>query len=375
MFARSLILVLFWAVICASVSAAQTGALADPMRPYSQTNSGVDSLPSYRVSGTFISASGRVAIFNGKPAREGDRVDGAEILSIGANAVRIRTGSRELTVYLGSGGVRGRSSDSTMQISRGPAARTIEIPRRRTDRMLEIGREPGSTPAPPEPTLAATPAPSQAPTVSRSDTHGRHGPVKRGETLSGIARHYLTDGVTMNQMMSALFQANPQAFSGNINVLHEGAVLRIPDGKELSNRPPETATAEVSRQQIDWRRGKQQHARLTEVQGDERYGPVRRGETLSDIAQRYLSHGVTMNQMTIALFKANPQAFSDNINVLYEGAILRIPNGDELRRRSPETATAEVLRQTDVWRIGSGQQVRLITVAITNTCWRDTMYL
>jgi len=66
-----------------------------------------------------------------------------------------------------------------------------------------------------------------------------------------------------------------------------------------------------------------------------------------------------MNQMMIALFRANPHAFSGNINVLYEGAVLRIPDGDELRSQPPGTATAEVVRQTDAWQTGSRQQARL----------------
>lgn len=84
-----------------------------------------------------------------------------------------------------------------------------------------------------------------------------------GETLSGIAQHYIGDGVTVDQTMIALFRANPHAFSGNINVLHEGAVLRIPDGGELRNQPPRTATAEVVRQTDAWRSGARQQARLT----------------------------------------------------------------------------------------------------------------
>ncbi len=77
---------------------------------------------------------------------------------------------------------------------------------------------------------------------------------------------------------------------------------------------------------------------------------------MSGIAQQYLSDGITMNQMTMALFQANPGAFSGNINVLYEGAVLRVPDADELRRQVPETATAEVVRQTAAWRADSWRQ-------------------
>ena len=40
----------------------------------------------------------------------------------------------------------------------------------------------------------------------------------------------------MNQMMLAIYEANPQAFAGNINYLKEGAILRIPADAELADR-------------------------------------------------------------------------------------------------------------------------------------------
>lgn len=321
MLIRTLLFVLLWNLVCAAVSGQESGVFADPMMPYGQADSGTEPPPSYRLSGTLISPSGRVAIVNGRPSREGDRVDGAEILSIETRAVHLRTGSGELTVTLGSDAVRDRSS--------GPAAT-------------------------PELSLPTGTAPSQVVTPARFDTH--HGPVKPGETLSGIALRYLDEGVTMNQMMIALFEANPRAFSGNINVLYEGAVLRIPDADELRRQVPAVAAAEVTRQQLDWRDRYPHHAKLPEVSGQDSYGPVASGETLSGVAERVLPEGVTMNQMMMALFQANPGAFSGNINVLYEGAVLRVPDGEELRRQVPETATAEVVRQTAAWRADSWRQ-------------------
>jgi len=90
-----------------------------------------------------------------------------------------------------------------------------------------------------------------------------YGPVESGETLSGIAATLLHDGVTMNQMMIALFQANQHAFNGNINLLHADVVLRIPDEKELFRHAPELATAEVLRQTKAWQTGYEQHALLS----------------------------------------------------------------------------------------------------------------
>lgn len=76
-----------------------------------------------------------------------------------------------------------------------------------------------------------------------------------GDTLSKIARETLdSDAISVNQMMLAIQQANPDAFiQNNINLLKTGVVLRIPSElpKEVLTR--EQAIAEVSRQNSLWR--------------------------------------------------------------------------------------------------------------------------
>lgn len=56
--------------------------------------------------------------------------------------------------------------------------------------------------------------------------------VKKGDTLFAIARRTRHEGVTLNQMIVALYRANPEAFlGGNINQLRLGHILTVP-GKE-----------------------------------------------------------------------------------------------------------------------------------------------
>ena len=58
-----------------------------------------------------------------------------------------------------------------------------------------------------------------------ADTHE----VRRGDTLFAIARKAKHDGVTRNQMILAIWRANPGAFvAGNINLIEVGTVLVIP---------------------------------------------------------------------------------------------------------------------------------------------------
>lgn len=58
----------------------------------------------------------------------------------------------------------------------------------------------------------------------------------------------------------------------------------------------------------------------------ESYGPVQRGDSLSRIASQLDLRGMTIDQMLVYLFHANPHAFaSDNMNHLLAGAILKLP--------------------------------------------------
>ena len=59
--------------------------------------------------------------------------------------------------------------------------------------------------------------------------------------------------------------------------------------------------------------------------------------------------------MMLAIYEANPQAFSDNINVMSAGATLRIPSADEVFRISRGDALAEVQRQNDAWGGGTAE--------------------
>ena len=284
----------------------------------------------FHLNGVLVSQRGRSALVNGKFSQEGDRVAGAKILTIEEGAVRILIGSEELTVPVGSTIDPRQSARLAARETREPAKRQLIVENKRP-----AGAEPLHV-------VAARPA----------NWPPRHHPVKYGETLSGIAEQYLVAGVTSEQVMMAVFDANPRAFSGNINLLYEGVTLRIPDANELGRRAPEAATADVQRHTHAWRNNERPSIQTAQVVVENNYGPVSSGETLSTIAASLLHDGVTLDQMMIAMFEANPDAFSDNINVLYAGAILQIPDQAKLGRQPPETATAEVLRHTDAWRTG-----------------------
>ena len=81
------------------------------------------------------------------------------------------------------------------------------------------------------------------------------------------------------------------------------------------------------------------------------YGPVQRGQTLSEIASGMGAGDYSLNQTMLALLRANPDAFIDgNINLLREGAVLRMPGRDVLAELSPSEANAVVRAQVRSWR-------------------------
>ena len=83
------------------------------------------------------------------------------------------------------------------------------------------------------------------------------------------------------------------------------------------------------------------------------YGPVKKGETLSAIAASVdVADGSNLNQVMLALLKANPKAFyRDNVNTLKSGAVLRIPSAEEVAAAGSLRAAAAAIRaQNETWR-------------------------
>jgi pilus assembly protein FimV len=67
-----------------------------------------------------------------------------------------------------------------------------------------------------------------------------------------------------------------------------------------------------------------------------------------------VSSGLTQGWM-VAIYRANPQAFDHNMNLLRSGAVLRIPARAAAEAISPAAATAEIRRQYAAWH-GTAQQ-------------------
>jgi pilus assembly protein FimV len=86
------------------------------------------------------------------------------------------------------------------------------------------------------------------------------------------------------------------------------------------------------------------------------YTPVR-GDTLFEIAKKFLpGMDITLDQMMLAILRANPQAFiENNINGLKSGFDLQMPSATEMNRLTPQEARTTVRQQYVEWRSRSSQ--------------------
>ncbi|RLA17428.1 MAG: fimbrial protein FimV [Gammaproteobacteria bacterium] len=85
------------------------------------------------------------------------------------------------------------------------------------------------------------------------------------------------------------------------------------------------------------------------VEGE--YGPTNRSDSLWKVAEKVNTHNdVSVEQMMMALYKANPRAFyKKNVNALMAGKSLKIPEKPEIVRLSKKQANTEFYNQMAVW--------------------------
>jgi len=109
-------------------------------------------------------------------------------------------------------------------------------------------RRPG--PAKPDASVAST---SRTPTSNGSRTYR----IRRGDTLFKVAKKLGYNGVRNEQMMMALFEANPTAFrKRNINNLKSGVTVRRPSLDEAKRIPLRTARQDIRSQTSDWKQSR-----------------------------------------------------------------------------------------------------------------------
>lgn len=148
---------------------------------------------------------------------------------------------------------------------------------------------------PPEPQpqpVASQPQPQPqpaAPVPAAEDTAapvpGADYTVRAGDTLSEIAVGLDRGGRTLDQAMLALLRANPDAFiGGNINLVRQGAVLRMPQADELSRYSAGEAAAMVRAQVAQWRESRAPQRQPQAVAGEAAATPAAGGGEAEAVA-------------------------------------------------------------------------------------------
>jgi pilus assembly protein FimV len=136
--------------------------------------------------------------------------------------------------------------------------------------------------------------------------------VKRGDTLAAIASRSKPAGVSLSQAVVAIYNANPEAFFGNVNRLKAGATLSIPD---------QTAMAAVdqsqARSQVSARSGETQRARALVASKPRRLNVAKAGQSASG---RVTANGadaavVAPKSDQLKLSKSKPTVLASDKNV------------------------------------------------------------
>jgi pilus assembly protein FimV len=137
-------------------------------------------------------------------------------------------------------------SSAPREIAPAPSA-VPSAPRAATPRPAPA---PAPTPAPAPMAKPAAPAP--APAAARPSAASDY-LVQPGDTLSRIAGRTQHSGVSLDQMLVALFRTNPQAFVGeNMNRLKAGALLNVPSAEAAGQVPQAEARSVIQAQSADF---------------------------------------------------------------------------------------------------------------------------
>ena len=167
---------------------------------------------------------------------------------------------REYTVLLDPPGYTGEADATTQdsQIAQAPLVKSFS--KNKKEQMANAGDDGmasasagTSATKPSKRTKKSKPAAEAEPMLeSSADTTGQEYMTHRGDTLAKIAQDMKPEGVSLEQMLVGLYQANPNAFEGNMNRLKVGQIMRQPSEADLSTITRKEAATEIKVQTTNW---------------------------------------------------------------------------------------------------------------------------
>jgi len=184
--------------------------------------------------------------------------------------------------------------------------------------------------------------------------------VARGDTLFAIAEDRTPNGVTVEQMMLALLEANRSSFiDDNINLVKAGSILRVPQAAEARALSQAQALVEIGRQDDLWRqyrdnlRGNTAGTRLAS-------GPADSDDASADASGDEVATDSAEDSDALVELEDTPaEGLSANARRILEEARDEVRNRDELSIVADDTtasgtasATAEAADGDDEARLG-----------------------
>lgn len=162
-----------------------------------------------------------------------------------------------------------------------------------------------AAPASPAVTPVPAPRPAPAPRAAAAEPPGTGAAseyrVKAGDTLYRIATRTQQPGVSLDQMLVALYRSNPSAFLGNnMNRLKAGAVLSVPSGDETRGISPTDAKQVIQAQSADFGAYRAKLAGgvpITAVPDSSRSAA---GKVQADVQDRKAAAGGTPDKLTLS---------------------------------------------------------------------------
>ena len=160
-------------------------------------------------------------------------------------------------------------------------------------------------------------APERAPSTEprASGTQSDEYRVKAGDSLSRIAARTQRAGVSLDQMLVALFRANPQAFmDDNMNRLKAGVVLSIPSPDTAQAVPPSQARQVIMAQSADFGAYRQRLAGATIAAKPEGSARVASGKVQATVEDRKAGTAAAPDKLTLSKGSAAGAAQADLIS-------------------------------------------------------------
>ena len=129
----------------------------------------------------------------------------------------------------------------------------VPVPSRRAALAPTPAPAPAADAQSPRPVPMAKPPRQRVEQAQKPQSSGQQVTVRPGDTASKIAGSNKAAGVSLDQMLVALLQSNPDAFiGGNVNRLRSGAVLNLPSEETAAGTPAGQASQTIIAQSKDF---------------------------------------------------------------------------------------------------------------------------